>query len=111
MVHGGRVRLVQTGLDERLASLARDHRLQLRRGEGVDVARLRGHQQHHLCPCKGAQFVRLQRERETACKFRNCPLSKKTEEKTLGAEKKQESKKVPRLTFFIIPDFLLEKVV
>lgn len=43
-----RVRAVEARLDQRLAGLARDHRLQLARRECIHVAGLARHQQHHL---------------------------------------------------------------
>lgn len=43
-----RVGRIQTRLDQRLARLARDHRLQLPRRERVHVACLRSHEEHHL---------------------------------------------------------------
>ena len=54
-----RVRRVEARLDERLARLRRDHRLQLAGGERVHVTRLAGHQQHHLRPGQRRQLVRL----------------------------------------------------
>lgn len=50
---------MQAGLDQSLARLTGDHRLQFRRGESVDVTGLRGHEQHHLCSCQRTQFVSL----------------------------------------------------
>lgn len=56
----GRVRRVEARLDQRLARLRRDHRLQLPRGKRVDVARLGGHQEHHLGAGQRGQFVGLE---------------------------------------------------
>lgn len=43
-----RIGRIQAGLDQRLARLAGDHRLQFAGGERVHVPGLRRHQQHHL---------------------------------------------------------------
>ena len=61
LVHraAGRIRRVEARLDQRLSRLRGDHRLQLPRREGVDVARLARHQQHHLSSCQRRQFVGL----------------------------------------------------
>lgn len=56
---GRRVGRVEARLDQRLAGLGRDHRLQFPRGERVDVARLAGHQQHDLRARQCRQFVSL----------------------------------------------------
>jgi len=61
----GRIRRVEAGLDELLARLRGDHRLQLARGKCVHVARLAGHQQHHLRPGQRGQLVGLQAKRES----------------------------------------------
>lgn len=63
--HRRRVGAVQAGLDQRFARLRRDHGLQLPGGEGVDVARLGGDQQHHLGPRQRGQLVRLWGDNET----------------------------------------------
>lgn len=59
---GGRVRTVQTGLDQRLPGLARYHRLQLSCRKRVHMPSFAGYQQHHLCTCQCRQLVRLQPE-------------------------------------------------
>lgn len=58
-----RVRAVEARLDQGLARLARDHRLQLPRRERVHVAGLARDQQHHLRAGQRRQLVRLQAER------------------------------------------------
>ncbi len=50
---------MQARLNESLASLRGDHRLQLGSSERVDVACLRSDQQHDLGPSQSAQLVRL----------------------------------------------------
>ena len=93
------------------------------------MAGLGGHQQHHLCPCEGAQFVRLQREGEKKRKGPEIRCCQRATNHNLSnrplVDKSQQRKRLPnftyskhgkcrvaaRLTFFIIPDFLLEKVV
>lgn len=57
---GRRVRRVQARLDEGLPGLAGYHRLELARREGVDVAGLGRHQQHHLGAGQRRQLVRLE---------------------------------------------------
>lgn len=47
-----RIRAVEARLNQRLAGLARDHRLQLARRECVHVTGLARHQQHHLRACQ-----------------------------------------------------------
>lgn len=54
------VRRVEARLDQGLTGLRRDHGLQLTRGEGVDVAGLGRHQQHHLRARQRRELVRLQ---------------------------------------------------
>lgn len=63
--HTGRIRRVEAGLDELLSRLRGDHRLQLARGKCVHVARLAGHQQHHLRPGQRGQLVGLKVEGES----------------------------------------------
>lgn len=54
------VRGVQARLDQRLARLARDHRLELAGSKRVHVAGLGCHQEHHLGAGQCREFVRLQ---------------------------------------------------
>ena len=51
-------------LYECLPGVGGDHGLELPGGEGVDVARLGGDQQHHLGPRQGGQLIRLSRQRD-----------------------------------------------
>lgn len=50
---------VQAGLDKVLALGLRDQWLELGRGKGVHMSRLRGHQQQHLRPRQSRQLVGL----------------------------------------------------
>jgi hypothetical protein len=53
------VRRVEAGLDQRLACVRRDHRLQLARRERVDVSRLARDKEHHLRAGQRRQLVSL----------------------------------------------------
>ena len=55
----GALRVVQARLNQVLAFSLGDQRLQLRGGEGVNMACFRGHQQQHLSPGQRAQLVGL----------------------------------------------------
>lgn len=54
-----RIRRVQAGLDQSFARFRGDHGLQLPGGKRVDVSRLAGHQQQHLCPRQRGKLVGL----------------------------------------------------
>jgi hypothetical protein len=51
---------VETGLDESLPCLGRNHGLEFPGGEGVDVTRLRGNQEHYLGPRQCWELVGLE---------------------------------------------------
>ena len=56
-------------LYERLPRVGGNHGLELAGGEGVDVARLGGHQQHHLGARQRGKLVCLQQDHLKTCLF------------------------------------------